>query len=148
MGTQIANSIQNGLWIKNQDFIIKNPKPQRDAWNFDIRAKLREFQFVWTSLKDSVEEINPNSSGAKARFLLISEQILATASTSPNDISNDILSELISISGALSQLGRMQFYIDGGESVSEFEKSGDSIVTRIEAVRKNLESNAKSDPGE
>jgi len=141
---EIADSLKSGIWIRNQDFIIRDLKPQWNDWQFHILAKLKEFRLLWASTKESDEEINPASSGIQAKCLLMSEQILAATSNSPDNISNDILQELINIAAKLSQLGSMPFYPDGGESILEFEKLGDSIITIIEAIDSGLGFNADS----
>ena len=134
----LSRSIEKGIWLKNQDFIIRDVGSQNNSWPFQVFAKLNEFRDIWVSMKESEEEINLPSSGIHIKCLLINEQLLALMSNRPADTSKDIITELRTIAAKIAELGRMRFYLDGGRSVEKFTRFADSIMDKINEVEKEL----------
>ena len=133
----MVRGIERGIWLRNQDFIIRTTSSEGSLWPCQVLAKLNEFRDIWMSMKDSEEEINLPSSGIQAKCLLISDQILAGASNRPADVSKEIVVELRTIAANLATLGRMRFTFGRG-SEEKFTNLADSLIGRIDGLEKQL----------
>jgi hypothetical protein len=133
----MVRGIERGIWLRNQDFIIRTTSSEGSLWPWQVLAKLNEFRDIWTSMKDSEEEINLSSSGIQAKCLLFSDQILAGACDRPADVSKEIVGELRTIAANLATLGRMRFTFGAG-SGEKFTNLADSVIGRIDGLEKQL----------
>jgi hypothetical protein len=134
----LVRSIEKGLWLRNQDFIVRDGGLKNSTWPFQILAKLNEFRDTWLSMKESEENINLPSSGIQAKCLLINEQVLALLANRPADTSKHISAELRIIAAKIAELGRMPFYMDGGRSGEKFTSFAEGIIDMIAALEQEL----------
>jgi hypothetical protein len=137
----LVRSIEKGIWLRNQDFIVRDGGLQNNSWPFQVLAKLNEFRDIWMSMRESEENINLPSSGIQAKCLLIKEQVLALFANRPVDTSKGIIAELRIIAAKIAELGRMRFYIDGGRSEEKFTSFAEGIIDKIADVEQILLSN-------
>jgi hypothetical protein len=107
-----------------------------------ITAKLREFILLWTLIygKNSEKLINPFLSDLQTKLILMSDQLVRMLSWNSREIPKEILSDIGSIAAKLENLGRMQFFLDGGLSASKFNDLGDDLVNAVERVIEQLNS--------
>lgn len=107
-----------------------------------ITAQLREFLLLWTLIygKDNEKLINPFLSDLQTKLTLMSEQLIRMLSWNSREIPKEVISDIGSIASKLENLGRMQFFIDGGLSVSKFNDLGDDLVNAVEKVIEQLNS--------
>jgi hypothetical protein len=132
----LLTGVREGLWLRNQEFIIRNVDSDKDTWTAHAISKLKQFRLFWLSNKQTQEFIPPSRIQSKCMF--IAEQVSAIASNSPQSTPVEISESLDNIAAKLSELGHKSLYI-GRESTNEFEESGDSIIESIEVVLKTLE---------
>jgi hypothetical protein len=133
----LVSGMRDGVWLRNQEFIIRNLDSGKDVWTGYAVAKLREFRSFWLAIKESKEFTPPSRIQSKCKF--VAEQVSTIAASSPGGISEELTADLFDISAKLSELGGRPLYI-GRESSEEFERAGDSLVERIDAVIKLLAS--------
>jgi hypothetical protein len=145
---KIADSLANGIWLKNPDFLIAGLQLEPELWRAIALAKLIEFKTLWTSVygKEHEKLINPFLADLKNKSALIGAQILTIASNAPSNVSSELTDHLVEVAVKLSELGRARFYIDGGASVNAFDELGDCIINLIDETIKQIEvQNAASD---
>ena len=145
---KIADSLANGIWLKNPDFLIVGLQLEPELWRACALAKLIEFKTLWTSIygKEHEKLVNPFLADLKNKSALIGAKILTIASNAPSDIPSEPTDHLVEIAVKLSELGRARFYIDGGASVNAFDERGDRIINLINETIKQIKvHNATSD---
>jgi hypothetical protein len=134
---RLANTLANGIWLKNPDFLMTDLRLESDFWKPMVLAKLNEFKMLWASYgREREKRGRPFYSDLKNRSALIGAQILAISSRPPSDISPDLINRLVDIVVKLSELSRARFFLDGGRSVDAFNTLGDSIATLIDEFLK------------
>ncbi|HUS11827.1 MAG TPA: hypothetical protein VMZ30_15270 [Pyrinomonadaceae bacterium] len=133
----MVRRIEQGIWLRNQEFIISTTSAEDSLWPRHVLAKLSEFRDIWTSIRDSEEEINLPSSGVQAKCLLLSDQILAGASNRPAGVSTDVAVELRAIAANIASLGRMHFTFGRG-SDERFANLAENILRQIDTLEQTL----------
>lgn len=133
----LLHSVKGGIWLRNQDFIIRTPDFQANSWRQHVLAKLSEFRDLWLSIKESEEDVELATSGLQAKCMLISEQVIAVVSNRPIDTPREIIAELNVIAAKLAELGRLRFYL-GKESSEKFINLADTVIEKIAKVEKEL----------
>jgi hypothetical protein len=130
---KVANSLANGIWLRNQEFLITSLPLEPELWKSTALAKLNEFNTLWTSVcgKEHEKLVNPFLADLKNKSALIGAQILTIASSAPSNVPSELTDYLVEIAVKLSELGRARFYIDGGKSVKAFDELGDCIINLI-----------------
>ena len=110
-----------------------------------ITAKLREFKLLWTLIygKDSDKLVNPFLSDLQTKLILMSDQLVRMLSWNSREIPKEVITDIGGIAARLENLGRMQFFLDGGLSVSKFNDLGDDLVNAVERVIEQLNSVTK-----
>lgn len=135
---KIRDRLDNGIWIKNPDFLITSLITD-NPWKDNIISILLQFKTLWSHIyTENVEFINPFVDDLKNRIDLISTQILIISSKHPDDISDDILDDINEISTKLSDLSHLRFFADGGRSLESFNNSGNEILILIDNLIEKL----------
>ena len=120
--------------------MIEILQSEPEAWISIILAKFKEFKELWSSVYagDQNKLINPFLTDLMVRADVIGYQILSIASNSPSNINSEIITKIVDVSTNLSQLGQTQFYMDGGDSMNNFDEKGNEIERLIDEIIKQL----------
>ena len=73
----------------------------------------------------------------------MSDQLVRMLSWNSREIPKEVITDIGGIAARLENLGRMQFFLDGGLSVSKFNDLGDDLVNAVERVIEQLNSVTK-----
>ncbi|HVB20647.1 MAG TPA: restriction endonuclease [Ktedonobacteraceae bacterium] len=114
-------------------------------WHTSLTAQLNEFLMHWkfVYVKKVEKLINPSLSQMQTKFIDISERLITILAQNSQGIPAKIANEIGSVAASLDDLGRMQFFIDGGLSVGKFNTLGDSIVEVAEDILEELNDKAQ-----
>jgi len=139
----LDDDLNRAVSVTNATFSASNSG--QGSWKGIVTANLKEFVLLWTLIygKNSEKLIDPFLSELQTKLILVSEQLIRALSWNSRDIPKEVISNIGNIAARLENLGRMQFYIDGGLSVSKFNELGDDIVKDVESLTEQLNSATK-----
>ena len=129
----IVEEVKREEGLLNRQIIIlpANPLPQ------EISQHLEQFLFVWkVHYGHRLEKLaEPNLSNLMYRFHDIGDKIVKVGLSIHHDvIPRELARTVVGIGYDILSLGDMQFYMDGGKSISEFNELGDKIMKKIESI--------------
>lgn len=119
--------------------IFSTSTPNQTSWRKPLAAELNEFLLLWTRIYGKKREklIDPFLSELQRKLILTSERLIVLLSRNP-DIPAKTASDVGKIAAHLDDLGRMQFFIDGGVSANKFDAEGDVIAESIRTIFEQL----------
>jgi hypothetical protein len=85
--SKLVDTIQEGIWIKNPEHVMRPYHLRRDEWRATVRTILNELQLLWSTVYDT-EHANLSVrfiTNVRTRCLLIKSQLLVLASSHPID---------------------------------------------------------------
>src|SRR5260370_5699179 len=134
----VSESLTSGIWIKNPRLTTSVVNSRSETWYDSVLAKLQEFVLLWTYAygKSEEKQVDPFLTDLQNKLILISEQLVAILSESPETTSNEIKEAISSIAANLQALGYKKLYIDGGDSLKAFYTLGDSTIKGIYSLIK------------
>jgi hypothetical protein len=137
---EVSESLTSGIWIKNPTLTTSEVHPRPETWYDSVLAKLQEFVLLWTCAygKSDEKQVDPFLTDLQNALILLSGQLLAILSESPETASNEVKEAIGRIAANLQDLGYKKFYIDGGASLNAFDALGDSTVQDIDALVKQV----------
>ena len=138
---KVADSLANGVWLKNPEFLITGLPLEPELWKSGVLAKLIEFKMLWTSVygRERKKLVNPFLANLKNKSAIIGSQVLIIASSAPSNVPSELTDHLVEIAVKLSELGRARFYMDGDKSVNAFDELGDRIISLIDETIEQIE---------
>jgi len=136
----VSESLTSGIWIKNPRLTTSEVNSRSETWYDSVLAKLQEFVLLWTYAygKSEEKQVDPFLTDLQNKLILISGQLVAILSESPETTSNEIKEAISSIAANLQALGYKKFYIDGGASLKAFDALGDSTIQGIDSLIKQI----------
>jgi len=81
----------------------------------------------------------------QAGAFLLRDQFLALLSNRPSDADADLVGNGLEISRRLHEIGQMEFYIDGGESIRRFNELGDKTLQEMRKLKEAISSSLAHD---
>jgi PAS domain-containing protein len=135
---EIAESLNTGVWLRNPDFTVRRFNPGANLWGSELQILLKEIRTFWALSGKERTEIF--SSRLQTRLTILGERLLTILSQFPHTASKELREMIIQVARNLSELGKLQFYIDGGASDQEFNSLGDLMITSIDKAIKLMES--------
>jgi hypothetical protein len=138
---KVADSLANGVWLKNPEFLMTGLPLEPELWKSGVLAKLIEFKTLWTSVYGGEQKklVNPFLADLKNKSAIIGSQVLIIASCAPSNVPSELTDHLVEIAVKLSELGRARFPFDGGKSVNAFNELGDRIISLINETVEQIE---------
>ncbi len=135
-----SESLASGIWIKNPTLTTSEINPYPETWYDSVLAKLQEFVLFWTSAygKSDEKQVDPFLTDLQNNQILISRQLLAILSESPETASNELKEAIGRISANLQELGYKKLYRFGDASLNAFDALGDSTVQDIDSLVKQV----------
>jgi hypothetical protein len=137
---KIADRLDEGIWLKNADFLVRHLQSEPDLWKSIALAKLTEFETLWKSVYGGDEDklVNPFLQNLQNECASIGTQVCAIASSAPSNISPKLKDSLLEIVVRLSEMAATEFYADGGASVRAFDERGAQVTDLVNEVTQLL----------
>lgn len=129
--SDIAAAFEHGIFVSNGSLLVTNIEPDMRNWKEYLVAKLNEFENLWTILYRIQREQGIGLSKLQVHALMIGEQILVLSANKTGYIPAETLKPITLIAEKLQELGQTTFYIDGGDSLKNFNETGNSIMDYI-----------------
>jgi hypothetical protein len=139
--SELSEAVTHGLYFRNPTFRFSPIPSDSGSWTSLALSKLTEFKFIWTSTYSNNHDkmMNPFMDNLRIRLIQIGEQLLILAASSPVEIAAELRPPLLEISNKLTELGSIQFYMDGGASLARFDAAGNEIVDLADRTIKQLQ---------
>lgn len=136
---EIRKGLNEGIWVKNPEFLITSLELDLNSWFNVTKAILIQFKLLWNSIHlKEPEDFDPFIPDLQNKIRFIGTQILLISSKYPKSVTDGIIKELIEISSKIVELGDFTFYGDGGLSIRNFDKLGNDILELVDKILEEI----------
>ncbi len=142
---EMAQTLEDGLWIKNPVMLSLNLDLEDTTCLSFIGTKLQEFQTKWqteygrklyrvSDEEDSKRLVNPHDTDTRHECMLAGQQVLFALAKCQASLPRELTEKIIHAATALLTLGKMDVYGYGENSFEAFHKIGEETSKEIEDI--------------
>jgi len=141
----ISVILKKGVLIRNPTIMTTRLESGMINWREALLAKADEFENLWLVLNKEDRVYGSTLDELQAGAFLLRDQFLALLSNRPSDADADLVGNGLEISRRLHEIGQMEFYIDGGESIRRFNELGDKTLQEMRKLKEAISSSLAHD---